>query len=60
MADRIIDASLYLFARAWTVCATLLVIGAIGLASSILAPVSHPERVVVSLSPTGPASASAR
>ncbi|MEJ0023926.1 MAG: hypothetical protein WDN76_11220 [Alphaproteobacteria bacterium] len=49
MADRIIDIAFYVLNRAWTICATLLVIAAIGSTAALCAPVSHPERVVISL-----------
>lgn len=49
MVNRVIDMALYLVERAWTVCATLLAIAFIGALAAIAAPVSHPERVVISI-----------
>jgi LPS O-antigen subunit length determinant protein (WzzB/FepE family) len=54
MADRILDTVLYLLDRAWTVCTTLLVLAAIGMATAFLAPASHTERVVISLKSVQP------
>ncbi len=54
MADRIIDSALYVLDRAWTICATLLVLAAIGTVTAFVTPVSPSERIVVSLDPVQP------
>jgi hypothetical protein len=47
MAERLIDAGLFVAARAWVIAATLIAIMAINLISGAGAQPAHPERVVM-------------
>ncbi len=47
MAERLIDAGLFVAARAWVIAATLLAIMALNLISGAGGQAGHPERVVV-------------